>query len=83
MNDFFTEYIFGFLWFSEFHRDFFSTLSLSFGTKLVLANTVYCEYIKDHHHIHMNWVALTGDVHWLESQGKIMNLNRKIQQSFE
>jgi len=56
----------------EFHSGFFSTLRRSFGTKRVLANTVYCEYIKDRDHIHMNstrWVALAGYVRWLGSQG--------------
>ncbi|CAF1342668.1 unnamed protein product [Adineta steineri] len=56
----------------EFHSGFFSTLRRSFGTKRVLANTVYCEYIKDREHVHMNatrWVALAGYVRWLGSQG--------------
>ncbi|UJR35723.1 hypothetical protein I4U23_028473 [Adineta vaga] len=56
----------------EFHSGFFSTLRRSFGTKRVLANTVYCEYIKERDHIHMNstrWVALAGYVRWLGSQG--------------
>jgi hypothetical protein len=61
---------------SEFHSGFFSTLRRSFGTKRILANTVYCEYIKERDHIHMNatrWVALAGYVRWLGSQGKWMN----------
>ncbi|CAF1397828.1 unnamed protein product [Adineta ricciae] len=56
----------------EFHSGFFSTLRRTFGTKRVLANTVYCEYIKDKDHVHMNatrWVALAGYVRWLGSQG--------------
>jgi len=56
----------------EFHSGFFSTLRRSFGTKRILANTVYCEYIKERDHIHMNatrWVALAGYVRWLGSQG--------------
>ena len=59
--------------FSAFHSGFFSTLRRSFGTKPVLANSVYYEYIKDRHHVHMNatqWVALAGYVRWLGSQGK-------------
>jgi DNA/RNA-binding protein KIN17 len=63
--------------FSEFHSGFLSTLRRSFGTKRVLANTVYCEYIKDRDHIHLNatrWVAVAGYVRWLGSQGK----DRKI-----
>lgn len=56
----------------EFHSGFFSTLRRSFGTKRILANTVYCEYIKDRNHVHMNatrWVALAGYVRWLGSKG--------------
>jgi DNA/RNA-binding protein KIN17 len=48
-------------------------LRRSFGTKRVLANTVYCEYIKDRDHVHLNatrWVAVAGYVRWLGSQGK-------------
>ncbi len=59
--------------FSEFHSGFISTLRRSFGTKRVLANTVYCEYIKDRDHVHLNatrWVAVAGYVRWLGSQGK-------------
>ncbi len=68
--------------FSEFHSGFFSTLRRSFGTKRVLANTVYCEYIKDRDHVHLNatrWVAVAGYVRWLGSQGKMINLNRIIE----
>lgn len=57
---------------SEFHSGFLSTLRRSFGTKRVLANTVYCEYIKDRDHVHLNatrWVAVAGYVRWLGSQG--------------
>ncbi|CAF4607550.1 unnamed protein product, partial [Rotaria magnacalcarata] len=57
------------------------TLSRSFGRKRILANTVYCEYIKDRHHIHITTtrcLALTGYVRWLGSQDKIMNLNRNF-----
>lgn len=59
--------------FSEFHSGFISTLRRGFGTKRVLANTVYCEYIKDRDHVHLNatrWVAVAGYVRWLGSQGK-------------
>ncbi|CAF4665807.1 unnamed protein product [Rotaria socialis] len=47
----------------KFHSELFSTLSRSLGRKHILANTVYCEYIKDRHHIHMTatrCLALTG-----------------------
>ena len=39
-----------------------SSLPIRFGTKRVLANTVYQEYISDKNHLHMNatrWVTLT------------------------
>ena len=65
--------------FSEFHSGFFSTLRRSFGTKRVLANSVYCEYIKDREHVHMNstrWVALAGYVRWLGGQGKACATSR-------
>lgn len=74
------EILLGFV-FSEFHSGFFSTLRRSFGTKRVLANTVYCEYIKERQHVHMNatrWVALAGYVRWLGSQGieeKLYSIN--------
>lgn len=47
---------------SQFLHDFLQTLSVRFGTKRVLANTVYQEYIRDKSHIHMNatrWNSLT------------------------
>lgn len=56
----------------EFHSGFISTLRRTFGTKRVLANRVYCEYIKDRDHVHLNatrWVAVAGYVRWLGSQG--------------
>ncbi|CAF3024739.1 unnamed protein product [Rotaria socialis] len=65
----------------KFHSELFSTLSRSLGRKHILANTVYCEYIKDRHHIHMTatrCLALTGYVRWLGSQDKIMNLNQNF-----
>jgi hypothetical protein len=67
--------------FSEFHSGMFSTLRRSFGTKRVLANTVYCEYIKDRDHVHLNatrWVAVAGYVRWLGSQGKNEKTNKLI-----
>lgn len=57
---------------NEFHSGFISTLRRTFGTKRVLANTVYCEYIKDRDHVHLNatrWVAVAGYVRYLGSQG--------------
>ncbi|KAG6813014.1 hypothetical protein H0H92_014752 [Tricholoma furcatifolium] len=45
-----------------FQSEFVSLLSRRFGTKRVLANRVYQEYIADKSHLHMNatrWVTLT------------------------
>ncbi|CAF2108995.1 unnamed protein product [Rotaria magnacalcarata] len=63
----------------KFHSDFFSTLSRSFGRKRILANTVYCEYIKDRHHIHITTtrcLALTGYARWLGNLCKIEQTER-------
>ncbi|KIY68675.1 zinc finger protein RTS2 [Cylindrobasidium torrendii FP15055 ss-10] len=46
----------------EFQSEFVKMLSRRFGTKRVLANRVYQEYISDKNHLHMNstrWVTLT------------------------
>ncbi|KAG0140496.1 hypothetical protein CROQUDRAFT_665117 [Cronartium quercuum f. sp. fusiforme G11] len=46
----------------DFKRDFLALISRRWGTKRVLANMVYQEYIADKHHLHMNatqWVTLT------------------------
>lgn len=47
---------------AEFQSEFVRMLSRRFGTKRVLANRVYQEYIADKSHLHMNatrWVTLT------------------------
>ncbi|KIO33442.1 hypothetical protein M407DRAFT_241048 [Tulasnella calospora MUT 4182] len=47
---------------SQFQAEFVALLSRRFGTKRVLANRVYQEYIQDKSHLHMNatrWVTLT------------------------
>jgi DNA/RNA-binding protein KIN17 len=47
---------------SQFQHDFLHTLAVRFGTKRVLANAVYQEYIRDRGHVHMNatrWNTLT------------------------
>ena len=46
---------------SQFQRGFITLLRSRFGTRRVLANQVYQEYIRDRHHVHMNatrWVSL-------------------------
>ncbi|CAG8533473.1 12467_t:CDS:2 [Ambispora leptoticha] len=56
----------------EFLTDFIKLLSRRWGTKRVLANTVYQEYISDRHHLHMNateWVTLTDFVKYLGRKG--------------
>ena len=59
----------------EYLDDFMELLSHRFGTKRVLANTVYQEYIANRHHVHMNstqWPTLTDFVKWLGRNGKIL-----------
>ena len=56
----------------EFLKDFLHLLRTRFGTRKVLANAVYQEYIKDRNHVHMNstrWVTLTGLCKWLGRKG--------------
>ncbi|RCH90612.1 hypothetical protein CU098_009511 [Rhizopus stolonifer] len=56
----------------EFKKDFLSLLSRAHGTKRVLANKVYQEYISHKEHIHMNatrWSSLSGFCRTLASQG--------------
>ena len=58
---------------SDFESGFIDTLSHLHGTKRVLANKVYQEYIQDKHHIHMNstmWTSLTGFLMYLGREGK-------------
>eukprot|EP01038_Epipyxis_sp_PR26KG_P013437 gene13437-18016_t len=57
----------------EFERGYLEILSHRHGTKRVLANKVYQEYIADKQHIHMNatrWTTLTGLCMHLGREGK-------------
>ncbi|WFC99412.1 hypothetical protein MYAM1_002156 [Malassezia yamatoensis] len=57
---------------SQFQREFVILLSRRFGTRRVLANQVYQEYIQDRHHVHMNatrWVSLSEFVKYLGRAG--------------
>merc|ERR1719499_2746132 len=52
----------------EFESGFMKLMSHSYSSKRVLANTVYCEYISNRHHTHMNstiWVTLSNFVQYL------------------
>mmetsp|Transcript_633 Transcript_633/g.2118 ORF Transcript_633/g.2118 Transcript_633/m.2118 type:complete len:394 (+) Transcript_633:129-1310(+) len=56
----------------EFLQGYLDILRHRFGTKLVKANTVYQEYIKDRHHVHMNstkWTTLSEFARWLGREG--------------
>ncbi|KAI1280699.1 DNA/RNA-binding protein KIN17 [Halotydeus destructor] len=56
----------------EFLKDFLYLLKTRFGTRRVLANQVYQEYIKNREHVHMNatrWVTLTGLCKWMGRKG--------------
>lgn len=57
----------------DFEKGFLETLNHCHGTKRVLVNRVYQEYIADKHHIHMNgtvWTTLTGFCKYLGKEGK-------------
>lgn len=57
---------------TEFLNNFIKVLSRQFGTKRILANHVYQEYITDREHIHMNatkWETLTDFTVWLGKNG--------------
>ncbi|KAF6747862.1 zinc finger protein RTS2 [Ephemerocybe angulata] len=57
---------------SQFQSEFVAVLSRRFGTKRVLANRVYQEYISDKAHLHMNatrWVTLSEFVKHLGRTG--------------
>ncbi|KAI5896979.1 uncharacterized protein SCHCODRAFT_02685882 [Schizophyllum commune H4-8] len=57
---------------AEFQSEFVRLLSRRFGTKRVLANRVYQEYISDKSHLHMNatrWVTLTEFIKHLGRTG--------------
>ncbi|KNZ62223.1 hypothetical protein VP01_129g13 [Puccinia sorghi] len=56
----------------NFKKDFLALLSRRWGTKRVLANMVYQEYIADKNHLHMNatqWVTLTEFVKQMGREG--------------
>jgi len=57
----------------DFERGYLDTLHHRHGTKRVLANRIYQEYIADKQHIHMNgtvWSSLAGFVKYLGKEGK-------------
>ncbi|KAJ3360034.1 hypothetical protein GGF32_008833 [Allomyces javanicus] len=56
----------------EFKRTFLDTLRTRYGTRKVLANAVYQEYISDRHHMHMNatcWSTLAQFCKYLGRNG--------------
>jgi DNA/RNA-binding protein KIN17 len=56
----------------EFQQEFVKLLSRRHGTKRVLANQVYQEYISDRNHLHMNatrWNTLSDFVKHLGKEG--------------
>lgn len=58
---------------SQFQAEFVALWSRRYGTKRVLANNVYQQYIQDKHHVHMNatrWVTLTEFVKHLGRTGQ-------------
>ncbi|XP_008561178.1 DNA/RNA-binding protein KIN17 isoform X1 [Microplitis demolitor] len=57
----------------EFSDGFLHLLKRQFGTRRVLSNRVYQDYITDRQHMHMNatqWLSLTAYVKWLGRTGK-------------
>ncbi|KAI9288647.1 domain of Kin17 curved DNA-binding protein-domain-containing protein [Umbelopsis sp. AD052] len=58
----------------EFQQEFVKLLSRRHGTKRVLANQVYQEYIADRNHLHMNatrWNTLTDFIKYLGKEGLV------------
>eukprot|EP00931_Biecheleriopsis_adriatica_P055461 TRINITY_DN32799_c0_g1_i1.p1 TRINITY_DN32799_c0_g1~~TRINITY_DN32799_c0_g1_i1.p1 ORF type:complete len:401 (-),score=106.47 TRINITY_DN32799_c0_g1_i1:88-1290(-) len=52
----------------EFEKGFMQLMSHSYRAQRVLANTVYCDFISNRHHTHMNstiWVTLSNFVQYL------------------
>jgi len=52
----------------EFEKGFMQLMSHSYRSTRVLANTVYCDFISNRHHTHMNstiWVTLSNFVQYL------------------
>lgn len=59
----------------EFSDGYMELVRRRFGTKRVLANKVYQEYIQDKNHIHMNatrWLTLSDYVKWLGRTGQVV-----------
>ncbi|XP_004344284.1 KIN protein [Capsaspora owczarzaki ATCC 30864] len=57
----------------DFEKTVLEMVARRFGTKRVLANVVYNEYIQDRHHVHMNatiWETLTDFVMYLGKTNK-------------
>jgi len=57
----------------EFEEGFMKLMRTKYSRQRVLANTVYCEFISDKNHIHMNstiWVTLSGFCQYLGRTGK-------------
>lgn len=57
-----------------FKRDFKALVSTQFCGKRILANTVYQEYIRDRHHVHMNatkWTTLSEFCEHLAAEGVV------------
>mmetsp|Transcript_31623 Transcript_31623/g.73783 ORF Transcript_31623/g.73783 Transcript_31623/m.73783 type:complete len:446 (-) Transcript_31623:129-1466(-) len=57
----------------EFEQGFMQLMSHSYRSQRVLANTVYCDFISNRHHMHMNatiWVTLSNFVQYLGRTGQ-------------
>mmetsp|Transcript_99557 Transcript_99557/g.187232 ORF Transcript_99557/g.187232 Transcript_99557/m.187232 type:complete len:439 (-) Transcript_99557:50-1366(-) len=57
----------------EFEQGFMKLMSHSYRSQRVLANTIYCDYISNRHHTHMNstiWVTLSNFVQYLGRTGQ-------------
>jgi len=57
----------------EFEQGFMQLMSHSYRSTRVLANTVYCDFISNRHHTHMNstiWVTLSNFVQYLGRTGQ-------------
>jgi len=58
-----------------FHKDYMALLKRRWGTSRVHCNTVYCEYVANKQHYHMNatqWTTLTQYVKWLAENGHVI-----------
>lgn len=57
----------------EFEQGFMQLMSHSYRSQRILANTVYCDYISNRHHTHMNstiWVTLSNFCQYLGRTGQ-------------